>query len=147
MRTVEYRQRIDVPLELVWTTVADFGSLLRWLPGNEDGTLTLNGEGIGMTRDLNLPTVGEVQHRLDALDPERHLLTYTLTRGRPLGMAAYSVTLSLASDHEQCNLHWQGEFDPQGGADADTMAKNLAGAYQNMSEGLESLLGNWRDQS
>lgn len=145
MRDVEYRQRIEVPLELVWSIVSDFGSLLRWLPGNEEGSLTLHGEGIGMTRDLDLPTVGKVQHRLDALDAKTHSLTYSLTQGRPLGMASYSVTLSLAGDEEHCVLRWHGEFDPEPGADGDQMAENLAGAYENMSVGLEQLLSRWQD--
>ena len=140
MQTVNTSQRLDVSLDRVWEVVADFGSLLSWLPGNESGTLELHGEGIGMTRDLNLPTVGAVQHRLDALDHDTHSLTYSLTKGRPLGMAAYSVTLSLTGDDAHCELHWRGEFEPEAGANVEEMGANLAGAYDNMANGLASLL-------
>ena len=142
---VDCSERIDAPIELVWAVVADFGSLLRWLPGNEDGSIEVHGDGVGMTRDLDLPTVGKVQHRLDELDPNRHRLTYSLTRGRPLGMASYSVTLSLAGDEEHCIVHWHGEFDPEPGAEADEMGSNLVGAYRNMSTGLAALLEGWQD--
>lgn len=140
MQTVDTNQRLDVAVDRCWEVVSDFGSLLSWLPGNESGTLTLNGEGIGMTRDLNLPTVGAVQHRLDALDHEARSLTYSLTKGRPLGMAAYSVTVTLTGDADHCVLHWRGEFEPEAGADVEEMGRNLAGAYDNMANGLASLL-------
>lgn len=140
METVECSQRIATSLARCWAVVSDFGSLLSWLPGNESGTLELHGEGVGMTRDLNLPTVGAVQHRLDALDHETHSLTYSLTQGRPLGMAAYSVTVSLTGDDDHCVLHWRGEFEPEAGANVAEMGKNLAGAYDNMANGLASLL-------
>lgn len=144
-RRVDYSQRIDIPLELAWMVVGDFGSLLRWLPGEEQSSIVLHGNGIGMTRDLTLSTVGEVQHRLDELDHAAHRLTYSLTRGRPLGMQSYSVSVSLAGDEEHCILHWVGEFEPEPEADAAAMAENLAGAYRNMSVGLEKSLEGWQD--
>mgnify|MGYP001813636405 CR=1 FL=1 len=145
MRQVDYSQRIEAPRELAWSVVSDFGSLLRWLPGEEESSIELTGDGIGMTRDLTLSTVGQVQHRLDELDHVKHRLTYTLTRGKPLGMQGYSVTLTLAGDEEHCILHWTGEFEPEPGADGDAMAENLAGAYANMSTGLDTLLQGWQD--
>ena len=145
MRQVDYSQRIEAPRELAWSVVSDFGSLLRWLPGEEESSIELNGDGIGMTRDLTLSTVGQVQHRLDELDHVKHRLTYTLTRGKPLGMQRYSVTLTLAGDEEHCILHWTGEFEPEAGADVDAMAENLAAAYANMSMGLDTLLQGWQD--
>ena len=138
---VDLRYRLHAPLALAWPVLADFGSLLHWVKGGDVGTLTTHGEGVGMVRDFTLPSVGTVQHRLDAWDEDQHLITYSLTSGRPLGMADYSVTIRLdAVDDAQCDMIWTGAFDPEEGAAVDDMAVNLQGAYQGMSERLDAYL-------
>ncbi len=139
--TVHYEQKIGAPLAEAWAVVSDFGSLLSWVAGGDAGSITLTGSGVGMLRDLVLPAVGAVQHRLDALDEERHLITYSLTAGRPLGMESYSVTARLIEAGDgNCIIDWVGEFTPEEGAPRDKMAENLKGAYRGMSDGLERLL-------
>ncbi|MFN3233583.1 MAG: SRPBCC family protein [Alphaproteobacteria bacterium] len=140
-RDVIYEHQIDASLEKTWAVVSDFGSLLDWVVGGDEGTISLSGDGIGMVRDLTLPSVGAVQHRLDALDHDQHLLTYSLTAGRPLGMAAYSVSARLTkSGSNRCMIRWVGHFEPTAGADADQMAQGLQNAYQDLSERLNTLI-------
>lgn len=141
---VEYEQKIGVPLAEVWAEVSDFGSILRWVKGGDQGTISLSGSGVGTLRDLVLPPVGAVQHRLDELDDEKHQITYSLTAGQPLGMEAYSVTLRLIDAGGGCTLEWVGTVTPAQGADADQMAGGLKAAYQGMSDGLEGLLAQAR---
>jgi hypothetical protein len=138
-RIVEYRHEVNVSLERVWSLVGDFGSILGWVVGGDEGSIELTGEGIGMTRDLTLPSVGQVQHRLDLLDPQAHRLTYSLTKGQPLGMKSYAVTVSLSGTNDSCTLDWLGEFEPEQGADVEEMANNLANAYKDLSIRLGSI--------
>ena len=145
MTSVAYRHVLDVPLADVWAVVGDFGSLLSWVRGGSEGSISLTGDGVGMLRDLVLPSVGNVQHRLDELDEQTHRLTYSLTSGKPLGMAAYSVSLQLLPDAEtdavdRCVLDWLGEFTPESGAVLDDVAAGLEDAYRMMSELLGELL-------
>jgi hypothetical protein len=136
----EYRHAMAAAPLSVWRMLADFGSLLSWVAGGDEGSIELSGEGVGMTRDLWLPSVGRVQHRLDALDESNRVLTYSLTEGRPLGMQRYSVTLGVEEAGSGCTLAWQGTFVPEPGADADAMAENLQRAYADMSRRLDAML-------
>lgn len=139
--TVQHEQTINAPLADVWAVVSDFGSILSWVVGGDEGSITLTGTGVGMLRDLVLPSVGAVQHRLDALDEEKHLITYSLTAGHPLGMESYSVTARLIeAGGERCTVEWVGVFAPEEGAAQEQMAENLKGAYANLSERLDALL-------
>jgi hypothetical protein len=148
---VEYSHALDAPLADAWAVVGDFGSLLSWLRGGSEGSISLSGDGPGMLRDLVLPSVGHVQHRLDVLDDEAHRITYSLTLGKPLGMADYSVSLQLLADEgghedERCAMQWAGEFTAAPDADLDDIAAGLEDAYRAMSEQLGELLATARTE-
>ena len=87
--SVSYSRTIEADLETSWSVLRDFGSLIHWVKGGDVGSITVSGDGIGMTRDLNLPSVGKVQHCLEEMDEANHLIAYSLTRGQPLGMREY----------------------------------------------------------
>ncbi len=137
---VDYQHAMSASPGSVWQTLADFGSLLSWVAGGDEGRIELSGEGIGMTRDFWLPSVGRVQHRLEALDEADRCLTYCLTEGRPLGMQSYSVTLGVEAAESGCTLAWRGTFVPEPGADPGSMTEKLARAYADMSRRLDLLL-------
>ena len=139
---VAYTHPLDATLADAWAVVGDFGSLLRWVSGGSEGSITLTGSGPGMVRDLVLPSVGNVQHRLDLLDDDAHQITYSLTSGKPLGMVNYSVSLQLVSEiqAERCTLQWAGEFTAEPDARLVEIAAGLENAYRGMSEQLQDLL-------
>jgi len=94
-----------------------------------------------MLRDLVLPSVGHVQHRLDVQDDRSHRITYTLTSGKPLGMVEYSVSARLYElDADGCSIEWSGEFTAEPGAALNDMAAGLENAYRDMSTRLDELL-------
>lgn len=138
---VAYRHKLDAPLADAWTVVGDFGSLLKWVRGGEEGSISLSGDGPGMLRDFVLPAVGAVQHRLDVLDDQDHQLTYSLTSGKPLGMVEYSVSIRLTeAGNHACGMDWSGEFTAEPDAAVEDMAQGLKDAYRSMSELLNELL-------
>ena len=138
---VSYSQNLDAPLADAWAVVRDFGSLLKWVRGGSEGSIRLTGDGVGMLRDLVLPAVGSVQHRLDELDDDAHRITYSLTAGKPLGMAEYSVSATLIERNGPgCTIEWAGEFNAEPGAALDEMAAGLENAYEGMSTLLNELL-------
>ncbi|MDH3644048.1 MAG: SRPBCC family protein [Gammaproteobacteria bacterium] len=136
-----YRHKLDAPLADAWSVVGDFGSLLKWVSGGEEGKISLTGDGPGMLRDFILPAVGAVQHRLDVLDDQQHQLTYSLTSGKPLGMVEYSVSIRLTeAGGDACTMNWSGEFTAEPDAAVEGMAQALKDAYRSMSELLNELL-------
>jgi GNAT superfamily N-acetyltransferase len=151
MTQVNYRQTINAPLDDTWAVVGDFGSLLDWVRGGNEGSIELSGSGPGMLRDLVLPAVGHVQHRLDVLDDEAHRITYSLTSGKPLGMVEYSVTARLipggeGTDEDCCTIEWAGEFVAAPDAELEGVADGLEDAYRGMSQLLDELLTRQRTQ-
>ena len=136
---VTTERQMEAALEDVWRYLGDFGSLKHWVADGENSNMTVTGEGIGCVRDFNLPSVGDVQHRLDELDHEAHRMTYSLTKGNPLGMASYSVSAWLTHTSDGCLMSWDGSFTADDGADTDTMVEQLKGAYLDMSVRLDAL--------
>jgi carbon monoxide dehydrogenase subunit G len=128
---------LDVPAEAAWRVLRDFGSLLHWVRGGDVGTLTVSGDGPGMVRDFTLPRFGTVQHRLDAVDEAAHAIVYSLTAGRPLGMADYWTRIALTDiGGGRCRIDWTAEFRPHDGVDPAAIAAGLEESYRDMSERL-----------
>jgi hypothetical protein len=138
---VSYSRTIEADLETSWSVLRDFGSLIHWVKGGDVGSLIISGDGVGMTRDLNLPSVGKVQHRLEALDEANHLIAYSLTKGQPLGMKDYVVSISLRASADGCDMTWEGEFDAAPEVNADELASNLKLAYEGMTELFDQFAG------
>ena len=134
---VSYSRTIEADLETSWSVLRDFGSLIHWVKGGDVGSITVSGDGVGMTRDLNLPSVGDVQHRLEELDESNRLIAYSLTKGQPLGMKDYTVSISLTHSSDVCNMEWQGRFIAAPADNSDDLAPNLSAAYESMTELFE----------
>ncbi|MBT3624968.1 MAG: SRPBCC family protein [Gammaproteobacteria bacterium] len=140
--SVSYSRTIEAGLETSWSALRDFGSLIHWVKGGDVGSITVSGDGVGMTRDLNLPSVGKVQHCLEEMDEANHLIAYSLTRGQPLGMQEYVVSISLRASADGCDMKWEGEFDAAPEVNAEELASNLKHAYEGMTELFERFVGN-----
>lgn len=134
---VVYSRIIQADLATSWSVMSDFGSIIHWVRGGDVGSITLTGSGVGMTRDLNLPSVGEVQHRLEALDETNHLIAYSLTKGQPLGMKEYVVSIAISPAPEGCDMRWEGSFDAAPDVNAEALAPNLKSAYEGMTDLFE----------
>ena len=137
MRTVIYEHEISVPVSAAWAVFSDFAAFGEWnaMPVQ----LQIVGDGVGMTRTMDIEGIGRISERLDKLDAANMQLAYTLVEGTPLGMVEYhaEVALSAAGDGRTL-ISWHGEFDGAPGADLDEMAANLTGSYQGMSQALGS---------
>ena len=126
--------------EAAWKTLADFGNFLAWATGGA-GSARLEGEGIGMTRHLELPGLGVVSERLDRLDDASRTLAYSLVSENMAGMARYSATVQVIPDGPgHCRLRWRGEFEPQPGIEPGEVENTLAESYASMSLGLEAFV-------
>lgn len=136
MTTVTYDQDLDLPADTVWEVLKDFGGFLKWGGGGQ-GTIEVEGEGVGMMRTLNIPGLGLIQERVEVLDPATKTLSYRLVGGQPLGMAEYLAVVRLnESGDGACRIAWHGEFEGAEGMDTSKIAANLEGSYVGMSDSL-----------
>lgn len=79
----------------------------------------------------------EGQHRLEEIDEVIHLIAYSLTKGQPLGMRSYRVSISLTPAPDGCDLAWEGRFDAAPEVNAVELALGLKAAYESMTELFE----------
>jgi hypothetical protein len=135
MRTVVYDHEIEVPVGAAWPVFANFAGFAEW--NAMPIALQIVGDGVGMTRTMDIPDVGRISERLDRRDDANMTLAYSLVEGTPLGMVEYraEVTLSAAAQNRTL-IQWRGEFSGPEDADLEAMAANLTGSYQGMSQAL-----------
>jgi carbon monoxide dehydrogenase subunit G len=140
MATVSSEHEIRCSAEDAWQILSDFGFFLEWAAGGA-GSIEVRGEGIGMSRHLDIPGVGKMSERLQALDNEAMSLAYELMESGPSGMDTYRCQVKVEPvTTGRSRLHWNSEFEPLAGVQAEVVSGGLEGAYQAMSHGLESYI-------
>ena len=136
MQQVDLTLSLDVSAPDAWAVLADFPGFLKWAGGGE-GSIEIEGEGIGMIRHLDMPGADKMAERLDQLDPDTTTLGYSLLYGNPIGMAEYRAVVKLTSTGENsCQVDWHGEFIPAAEQEAHAVARSLESAYHGMSNAL-----------
>jgi hypothetical protein len=138
MQSVEITCELGISADAAWRVLADFPGFLKWAAGRQ-GSIEIEGEGIGMIRHMDLPGVGKMAERLDQLEHSASTSTigYSLVYGNPAGLGEYSAVATLTSTGaNSCKIDWHGEFTPAEGEESASVAKNLETAYQGMSEAL-----------
>ena len=137
MIEVEVRRGTDLSPEMVWEELRHFDRVLHWIPGGDASTITIQGEGVGAVRDLQLATQGHVRHRLVALDDERRTLSYELSAGKPIGMRDYVVVATVAAiDAGGCTICWSGRMNAEASLDEGEVGNALEVALGNMTTGI-----------
>ena len=70
MHVIEVERELNVPIEELWSLVADFSNL-SWYPTAEK--VEKIGEGIGEIRRITMPGMPTaIEERLMELDPQQH---------------------------------------------------------------------------
>ena len=108
---------IPAPIEKIWALVGNFGDL-PYLSDLIKQT-TLEGEGAGSVRTLELAAGGLIKERLDVYSAAEHHYTYTIINDDtcPLPFQNYSASVALrALDANSTELSWGGTFEPKPGA-------------------------------
>ena len=143
MINVEVKRQVDLSAEIVWEEMRHFDRVLRWIPGGDKSTITVNGNGVGAVRDIHLATQGYVQHRLTAYDEVKRMFSYELTGGKPIGMQSYWVTASVTViDSDHCSICWSGQMSADASLNEEDVADALEIALGNMVIGTIALLKN-----
>ena len=141
MINIEHQQDTDLPAEIVWEEMRHFDRVLKWIPRGDESSISIDGEGVGMLRDITLATMGYVQHRLLALDDEKRMFSYNLTGGKPLGMQDYEVVATVTPlDDDHCSIRWAGRMTADGSLDEAEIGHALEMALGNMTTGIIAVL-------
>ena len=139
-RVLEQENSLACDGDAAWQVLADFGNFLAWATGGA-GTARLEGDGVGMTRHLDIPELGLVSERLDRLDHASRTLAYSMVSETMAGMACYSATVQVITEGAgRCALRWRGDFEPLPGIESEEVENSLAGSYTLMSHGLEAFV-------
>ena len=137
MIDIEHRRDTDLSADAVWDELRHFDRVLNWIPGGDQSTITVQGEGVGAVRGLHLATQGPVGHRLLILDDERRMLSYELTDGKPIGMQDYVVVANVTpTDGGGCTIRWSGRMTADASLDEGEVGRALEVALANMTTGL-----------
>ena len=141
MIEIEHKRDTDLSADVVWAEIRHFDRVLKWVPGGEDSTISVMGEGVGAVRDITLVTQGYVQHRLIAFDDEKRMFSYELTAGKPIGMQDYAVVATVTpTDDSHCTIRWAGKMNADGSLDEVEVGRALEVALGNMTTGIIALL-------
>ena len=124
MSKAEVTGTISAPLDRVWAIVGSFTGLM-----DASGTpYTTEGEGIGMTRTLDVMG-SSITERFEELDEANHTTSYSIVES-PLPVENYQAWIELtAAGDTETSIRWWSQFEPAG-ADEDQMITLLQGIYE-----------------
>lgn len=136
MLSVSEAAELNVPADVVWKTLGDFGAADRYLDLVERCELQRNGGSV--ERLLHLRGGGLVHERLVLACPQDRALRYTIVDS-PLPVADYVSTVRVdAIDGDRCLVSWSATFDPRG-AGEEQARDAVAAIYRMGFDGLRRL--------
>ena len=141
MKSVEVIRIANIPAEIIWDEMKHFDRVLRWVPGGNESTISVRGNGVGAIRDIELVTQGYVQHKLVAYSEKDYSFSYKLTDGKPVGMQNYIVIAKITPINQQkSEIRWSGEVTSDKRLNENDVAEALSTALNNMITGLIALI-------
>lgn len=142
MANVKVVERIDAPIAKVWSVVSDFGDLTY--VGDAIKACTVEGEGLGCVRSIEMAAGGVVEERLDAYNADSCRFAYTIVNDDtcPLPFQGYSSRFSLRPlGPNATELEWSGDFQPKGDASEEDAVGVVNAIYAGGLSGIKSALG------
>lgn len=103
---------VKASADAVWEQLSDFGGIK---PGGAIESVSVEGEGVGMVRTMNL-SAGRVVERLDRHDSSNRIFTYSIiNEDSPLPFSDYSATVVITDNGDgSSTVNWTGTFEPRG---------------------------------
>jgi hypothetical protein len=105
----------------VWSLIGDFARFAEMLVAPRNGTVQVDGAGVGMTRTV---TVGDeyLVERLEGVNDTNWWTRYSMLVTGPLPIADYRATISLVPlTIDRCALTWVGSFVPDGASESEAV--------------------------
>lgn len=135
MTNVNVHGTIDAPAEKVWNLVNDFNGLDKFVEAVTESSI--EGSGAGAVRTLTLQDGGKVKEKLESLDNDRRILTYSIVES-PMPIQNYRGTMQVREiSDNQSVFTWSSTFETAEGADEE-MEKAMENLYSMGVKGLKS---------
>ncbi len=136
MAKVSMSTDLNVTPEEVWELIGGFNALPDWHPAVEKSKLENN----GTMRKLSLVGGGTIIEKLEKLDEDEHLYTYSIVNS-PLPVANYTATIRVKdAGGGKTNVEWSSEFNAEGASESDAI-KVIQGIYQAGFDNLKKMFG------
>lgn len=137
MAKVSMSLNLGVSADKVWDLIGGFNALPDWHPAVEKSEI--EGEGKGSVRTLHLVGGGEIRERLEQIDDEGKLYSYSILSS-PLPVANYNSTIRLEEGDSGCKVTWESDFQPAGAPESDAVDV-INGIYQAGFDNLKKMFG------
>lgn len=135
MHKVEVSGTVDAPSNDVWKLAGNFSELDRFVEAITG--CTTNGSGVGAVRTLYLQDGGKVKERLESLDNDQKILTYSILES-PMPIEDYTGTIRVEEVNEaRSEFSWSSTFNASDEV-ANDMKEALEGLYKSGVEGLRN---------
>ncbi len=137
MAKVSMTTELKVPADEVWKLIGGFNALADWHPAIEKSET--EGEGQGSVRTLSLVGGGTIVERLEQVDDNERLYSYSIVDS-PLPVSDYVSTIRVRDegDGTATLVEWSSEFAPAGVPESDAM-KVIQGIYDAGFENLKKI--------
>ena len=134
MAEVKASGTINADADQVRSLVRNFSELDKFVEAVAD--CTTEGKGIGAVRTLTLADGGEVKEKLESLDADQRLLTYSIIES-PMPIENYSGTMQVKMiKNGKSEFIWSSTFDARDGTEQE-MEEALENLYKLGVEGLQ----------
>lgn len=139
MTRVSTTTELKVPADEVWKLIGGFNALPDWHPAVEKSQV--EGEGEGSVRRLSLAGGGTIVERLERIDDDERLYSYSIVDS-PLPVANYVSTIRVRDkgDGTATVVEWSSEFTASGASEKDA-SKVIQGIYDAGFENLKKMFG------
>lgn len=136
MAKVNMSTGLGVSADQLWNFMGSFNALPDWHPAVEKCEL----EEKGQIRKLALASGGSIVERLEHIDDDERVYSYTIVDS-PLPVANYHSTIRVKSDGDNRSvIEWSGEFNPDGAPESDAV-KVIQGIYETGLNNLKKMYG------
>ncbi len=139
MAKVSMSTDLAVPVQELWKLIGGFNAVPSWHPAITKSES--EGDGVGATRTLTLAGGGQVVEKLEKVDEDERVYTYSILSG-PLPVADYVATIRVrpGKDGKNSVVEWSSEFRPKGVSEKAAMDA-IAGVYQAGLDNLKKMFG------
>jgi len=132
---------INAPAAAVWEVIRDFNGTGKFSPVVADSVWETENHGPGGLRTITMKDGSKALDRLDVLDDENMVITYSILEAEPpFPFKGYQATMRLKPLGESsCELTWSCFFLPRGDSEAPAL-EIISNVYSAGIEGLQKLL-------
>lgn len=139
MVNVHVTDTVDASADSVWQLLYDFGGLEKLLPDMIE-TCTVEGTGLGATRDIVLKDGGSAFETMSKLDEAGKCFNYTLDRST-LPLENYEATVKVTDlGAGKCQIDWSSVFDGVGMTETESV-EFATGLYQTIINAVKGSMG------